>query len=112
MFTAVAEEEEEQPIHAAGIKVDEIMIRGVKRPWDNHEAITTNQMVDLTSPLMPHDSIKLDITWHYNLSHGRGREGVIDSTSFYIAYFYPRVSVYDDYKGWDTHTAYGGPGVL
>jgi hypothetical protein len=86
----------------AGIKVDEIMIRGVKTSWDNNEAITTNQMVDLTQPLLPHDSITLDVTWHYNLSHGRGREGVIDSTSFYIAYFYPRVSVYDDYKGWDT----------
>jgi hypothetical protein len=87
---------------SAGIKVDEIMIRGVKTPWDNSAAITTNQMVDLTNPLMPHDSIKLDISWHYNLSHRRGRDGIIDSTSFYIAYFYPRVSVYDDYKGWDT----------
>src|SRR6201999_2051823 len=51
---------------------------------------------------MPHDSIKLDISWHYNLSKRPGRDGVIDPTSFYIAYFYPRVSVYDDYKGWDT----------
>ena len=87
---------------SAGIKVDDIMIRGVKTPWDNNEAITTNQMVDLSGPLMPHDSIKLDIAWHYNLSHRRGRDGIIDSTSFYIAYFYPRISVYDDYKGWDT----------
>jgi hypothetical protein len=87
---------------SAGIKVDEIKIRGVKTPWDNNEAITTNQMVDLSEPLMPHDSIKLDIAWHYNLSHRRGRDGIIDSTSFYIAYFYPRISVYDDYKGWDT----------
>jgi hypothetical protein len=87
---------------SAGIKVDEIVIRGVKTPWDNNEAVTTNQMVNLAEPLLPHDSITLDITWHYNLSHGRGREGIIDSTSFYIAYFYPRVSVYDDYKGWDT----------
>src|ERR1700731_514815 len=31
---------------SAGIKVDEIMIRGVKTPWDNNGAITTNQMVD------------------------------------------------------------------
>jgi hypothetical protein len=87
---------------SAGIKVDDIMIRGVKTPWDNNEAVTTNQMVDLPAPLMPHDSIKLDIAWHYNLSHRRGRDGIIDSTSFYIAYFYPRISVYDDYKGWDT----------
>jgi hypothetical protein len=87
---------------SAGIKVDEIMIRGVKTPWDNNGAITTNQLVDLSEPLMPHDSLKLDIAWHYILSHGRGREGIIDSTSYYIAYFYPRISVYDDYKGWDT----------
>ncbi|HUB62261.1 MAG TPA: M1 family metallopeptidase [Puia sp.] len=87
---------------AAGIKIDEFMANGVKVPWDNNEATTTNQMVDLPQPLMPHDSVKLDISWHYSLSHGRGREGVIDSTSYYIAYFYPRVSVYDDYNGWDT----------
>jgi hypothetical protein len=87
---------------AAGIKVDELAINGVKTVWDNEKAVTTNQMVDLPTPLRPHDSIKLDVAWHYNLSKRRGREGVIDSTSFYIAYFYPRVSVYDDYKGWDT----------
>ena len=31
-----------------------------------------------------------------------GREGMIDSTTFFLAYFYPRVAVYDDYNGWDT----------
>jgi hypothetical protein len=87
---------------SAGIKVDAILINGAKTAWDNNEAITTNQLVDLPAPLMPHDSLRLNITWHYELSRGRGREGVIDSTSFYVAYFYPRVSVYDDYRGWDT----------
>jgi hypothetical protein len=90
------------PDTSAGIKVDAIKIRGARVAWDNAEAITTNQMVPLSEPLMPHDSIKLDITWHYQLSKRPGREGVIDSTSFYLAYFYPRVSVYDDYRGWDT----------
>ena len=60
---------------SAGIKLDEFEARGVKIPWDNSEAITTNQLVNLPEPLMPHDSIKLDISWHYSLSHGRGREG-------------------------------------
>jgi Peptidase family M1 domain len=90
------------PDTSTGIKVDEILIGGVKTPWDNNVATTTNQMVNLANPLLPHDSTTLDITWHYKLSHARSREGIIDSTSFYIAYFYPRVSVYDDYKGWDT----------
>ncbi|HVW96022.1 MAG TPA: M1 family metallopeptidase [Mucilaginibacter sp.] len=86
----------------AAIKIDNILINGVKAAWDNSTAITTNQMVALSSPVMPHDSVHLNITWHYPLSRSHGRDGVIDSTSFYLAYFYPRVSVYDDYKGWDT----------
>jgi len=90
------------PDTSAGIKVDDITINGAKTAWDNNTAITTNQIVDLPNPLMPHDSVKLNIAWHYNLSRRPGRDGIIDSTSFYIAYFYPRVSVYDDYKGWDT----------
>jgi hypothetical protein len=91
-----------------GIKVDEIMVRGNKVAWDNSKAVTTNQMVDLAEPLLPHDSIKLNITWHYTLSHRPAREGIIDSGSFYLAYFYPRVSVYDDYNGWDTQPHTGG----
>ncbi len=92
---------------SAGIKVDDIRIQGAETSWNNNTDTTTNQMVDLSTPLLPHDSLKLDITWHYLLSRRGGREGVIDSTSFYIAYFYPRVSVYDDYKGWDTQPHVG-----
>ncbi len=57
--------------------------------------------VRLKKPLLPHSSIKLDIAWNYPLSKQSGREGQIDSTTFYVAYSYPRVSVYDDYNGWD-----------
>ena len=89
------------------IKVDEIVAQGSKLAWNNAEATTTNHIVDLPQPLMPHDSVRLNISWHYNLVHRPARDGIIDSTSFYIAYFYPRVSVYDDYKGWDTKPHYG-----
>ena len=90
------------PNPAEGITVDDIKINGNKANWDNSAATTTNYMIDLDKPLEPHQSLKLNINWHYMLSKSRGRDGVIDSTSFYLAYFYPRVSVYDDYKGWDT----------
>jgi Peptidase family M1 domain len=84
-----------------GIQIDSFKVNGQKKNWNNTAASATNQAVGLTKPLLPKDSVKLDITWHFQLSKGRGREGVIDSTSFYLAYFYPRVSVYDDYNGWD-----------
>jgi hypothetical protein len=83
-----------------GITVDTLTINGETNKWDN-ESVSTNQSIKLTTPLAPHDSLKLTVAWHYGLVTGHGREGVIDSTSFYLAYFYPRVAVFDDYKGWD-----------
>jgi hypothetical protein len=83
-----------------GISVDTLLINGAAAQWDN-ASVSTNQPLKLARPLAPHDSIKLSIAWHYGLVTGHGREGVIDSTSFYMAYYYPRVSVFDDYKGWD-----------
>lgn len=84
-----------------GMQVDTIAINGQSQKWDNSANLGTNQTVELPSPLMPHDSVKLNIAFHYQLATGQGREGIIDSTTFYIAYFYPRVAVYDDYNGWD-----------
>ena len=70
-----------------GITVDDFRINGSKTNWDNSAAVHTNYMVPLAKPLMPHDSVQLDVTWHYTLNTGHGREGTIDSTTFYIAYF-------------------------
>jgi hypothetical protein len=84
-----------------GMQVDTIAINDQQQKWDNTENLGTNQMVKLSAPLMPHDSVRLNIAFHYELATGQGREGIIDPTTFYIAYFYPRVAVYDDYNGWD-----------
>jgi hypothetical protein len=85
-----------------GVQIDQFLINGDKQGWDNTRNSATNQFIRLPKALMPHDSVKLDITWHFEVSKKSGREGMIDSTTFYLAYFYPRVSVYDDYNGWDT----------
>ena len=84
-----------------GMQVDLLAANGSAIAWDNKKANATNHDIALSAPLLPHDSVKITITWHYDLATGEGREGVIDSTTFYLAYFYPRVSVYDDYNGWD-----------
>jgi hypothetical protein len=81
-----------------GIQFDSFLINGEAKKVASG---STNQLVGLGKPLMPHDSVKLDIGWHFEISKESGREGMIDSTTCYLAYFYPRVSVYDDYNGWD-----------
>ncbi len=57
--------------------------------------------IRLKTPILPHTSATINISWNYPLSKQSGREGQIDSTTFFVAYSYPRVSVYDDYYGWD-----------
>ena len=85
-----------------GVQIDKFVINGADKAWNNTAASATNQLISLPQPLYPHDSVRLDINWHFQVSKQSGREGMIDSTTYYLAYFYPRVSVYDDYNGWDT----------
>jgi hypothetical protein len=62
----------------------------------------TNLIIKLTTPLQPGQSLTLHSKWNYILNKNTlDREGVFDSTTFFIAYFYPQISVYDDYEGWD-----------
>ena len=84
-----------------GVQIDNYTENGQSKPWNKSDREGTSRPVRLTRPLLPHDSVKLSFDWHYQISLESGREGMIDSTTFYLAYFYPRVAVYDDYNGWD-----------
>jgi hypothetical protein len=55
--------------------------------------VFTNLNIKLPQPLLPHDSMQLAINWHYQISLQSRREGMIDSTTYFLAYFYPRVAV-------------------
>ncbi len=57
--------------------------------------------VKLKKALAPHSKTIINIDWNYPLSKESGREGQIDESTFFVAYSYPRISVYDDYNGWD-----------
>ena len=84
-----------------GIQIDSYTENGETKKWNSSGVASTVQSIRLSKPLIPRDSVRIGFDWHFQLSHERGREGVIDSTSFFLAYFYPRVAVYDDYYGWD-----------
>ena len=90
----------------AGVTIDTFIINGARQAWQEDGYHATWYPVALSKPLLPKDSIKLKIAWHYDLSKESGREGMLDSTTMYAAYFYPRVSVYDDLDGWDKTTFY------
>ncbi len=86
----------------SGIHIRAFAVNGTPQRWDSSPRFFTWQPVSLPAVLAPHDSVDLSFAWYYDVSERAGREGVIDSTTYYIAYFYPRVAVHDDYNGWDT----------
>ncbi|HEV2644529.1 MAG TPA: M1 family metallopeptidase, partial [Candidatus Elarobacter sp.] len=88
----------------SGMHIDAFTVNGQATAWPDDARYFTWRPVRLASPLMPHDSVHLSFDWHYDVSRESNREGMIDSTTFYLAYFYPRVAVYDDYNGWDRMT--------
>ncbi|SFU45182.1 hypothetical protein SAMN05216480_1048 [Pustulibacterium marinum] len=89
----------------SGMHIDSYTENGTEQEWKANSS--TNKQMHLLKPLMPNASVELKINWHFDMSVQSGREGAIDSTTFFLAYFYPRVAVYDDYRGWDTMTFTG-----
>ncbi len=62
----------------------------------------TNLKVILDSMIAPKTQVPINIKWHYIINKGsHGRTGSVDSTTFFIAYFFPHIAVYDDIDGWD-----------
>jgi len=84
-----------------GIVIDAFSQNGQARPFPSSGAVPTWRPFRLDKPLAPHDSVELTFKWHYQISLESNREGMIDSTTYFLAYFYPRVAVYDDYNSWD-----------
>ena len=83
-----------------GVHIDSIVVNGTAHEWSAGNYFTAAPL-PLAQPLAARDSLRLHIKWHYDVSLLSMREGMIDSTTFFLAYFYPRVAVYDDYQGWD-----------
>src|ERR1700722_4239305 len=98
---AVRSSKEDSTYLNPGVHIDSYAENGQQRPWRGQDNDGTWRFLRLATPLAPHDSVRLDVGWHYLASLKSNREGMIDSTTYFLAYAYPRVAVYDDYNGWD-----------
>lgn len=84
----------------SGLVISSFAINGKKLNVDSKDWGTTAD-VALPAALLPGQTATFAIDWNYPLSKESGREGQIDSTTYFVAYAFPRISVYDDYNGWD-----------
>ena len=93
-----------------GITVEDFSIDDKAVPWNdpanalaswNFRGSTVHAM-QLAAPIPPKGSVRIRMRWHYDLVADKGwKEGAIDETSYFLAYFFPRVTNYSDYNGWD-----------
>lgn len=86
------------------VVITEFAENGVVRPWKpllDIKGMSLNA-IGLEKPIPPGGATTLSFKWVYELAEKPDRDGAIDPTTFYIAYFYPRVAVLSNVDGWDT----------
>ncbi len=84
-----------------GMRIDSLTVNGAEafRPTVRG----TNMYLEIL-PLLPRQQDHISISYSYTLNKGSFiRTGQIDTGAFFIAYFFPRVTVYDDIDGWNVY---------
>ncbi len=89
-----------------GVKIKRISVNSIDVDIFDTKVLrysSTNARLFLPEELLPNSIIQLEIEWSFQLTLANfARMGTYDSTSFFIAYWYPQIAVYDDIDGWDT----------
>ncbi len=87
-----------------GTDIKKILVGGKAYDLSNREQINrrgTNMTLRLDQPLKTKEKITIEFEWQQKVPLTVRRTGAIDDSSFFIAYWYPQVAVYDDVFGWD-----------
>ncbi len=105
----------EAPISAdfmtSGITVEDFSVDGQAVEWNDPKSPfaainvpgSTIHGISLPKPLPAKGKVTIRMRWHYDLVADKSwKEGVVDKTSFFLAYFFPRITNYSDDSAWDT----------
>lgn len=96
------------PIHAEdvseGVKISAMKVNGEE--FKKFRISNTNMTV--AKKVLPADTVSFDIYYTYTLNKtSHIRTGEVDSGADFIAYFFPRIAVYDDIDGWNQNPYIG-----
>jgi Peptidase family M1 domain len=86
-----------------GVVIDQMNINGQISDISKLRTDNTNMWARI-APLIHGNSIHFTLRYHYTLNKGsHTRTGEIEQGAAFIAYFFPRIAVYDDIDGWNTY---------
>lgn len=90
-----------------GVQIGSFSMDGKVVPAEKLQIEGTNMHLAI-SPVLPGATAKLKISYQYILNKGsHTRTGQVDDGAFFIAYFFPRIAVYDDVDGWNKYPYLG-----
>ncbi len=87
-----------------GVEISNLLVNDKEIHSDSIKTSGTNRIILLENPVLPHASINFEIAWNFIFPDVQIRCGNYKDSTFFVAYFYPRVAVYDDIDGWDTQS--------
>ena len=90
-----------------GVQIKSMQINN--RPIDSAKRITRGTNMYIRGiDILPGAKLHVDLTYEYQLNkHSFIRTGQVDTGAFMIAYFFPRIAVYDDIDGWNEYPYMG-----
>ncbi|MEO8771223.1 MAG: M1 family metallopeptidase [Ferruginibacter sp.] len=90
-----------------GISIENISVNGMLLRVDDYRIDATNMNVKI-KPLFPKGKLNFTINYSYILNKtSHIRTGEIEDGAYFIAYFFPRIAVYDDIDGWNLNPYLG-----
>ncbi len=90
-----------------GLRIEKMSADGKAIDTDQYRTDGTNMTVRCGN-LLPGGRKNFDITYSYTLNEGSHiRTGQVAAGANFLAYFFPRIAVYDDIDGWNRHPYLG-----
>jgi hypothetical protein len=91
-----------------GVKLKKLGINQADQDLTKLQIDGTNMRAILATPLLSKGTVHVAVDYSYILNKtSHVRTGQVDSGSCFIAYFFPRIAVYDDIDGWNKYPYLG-----
>ncbi|GAA4355350.1 M1 family metallopeptidase [Hymenobacter saemangeumensis] len=91
-----------------GVKIEQMTFNGKQVGSSKLQAEGTNLSVRLYKKLGKGQQVRVEVQYSYTLNKGsHQRTGEVEPNAHFIAYFFPRIAVYDDIDGWNKHPYLG-----
>lgn len=86
-----------------GVKISAMQLNGKAVSESRFVMDGTNMHLEIPA-LLPGKSLKIKLNYSYILNKGSHmRTGQVNDSAHFIAYFFPRIAVYDDLDGWNKY---------